>query len=102
MDLRIEASARRALARVRERAVSVDLTLRFCGGLVTKEAVAYPGSEDEGAGFRREEVDDLLLYWRQRLVVDGLDPAQVTTAVVPRRLTVRAGEYQLAAEASYA
>jgi hypothetical protein len=101
IDIEIGRGVRRALDRVRERAVSVDLTLRFCGGLVVKEAFAYPGTEDETAGFQCQRVGDLDVYWRQRLVVEGADAAP-TSAVEPRRLTVRVDGDELAAEVAYA
>jgi len=102
MDIDIDTGARRVLADVREAALSVELTLHFCGGLVTKDAVAYPGAEDEAAGFRRERVGDLDLYWRQRLVVEGSTPTRVSTEIVPRRLRVHTEDGVLCAQASYA
>ncbi|MCJ7437894.1 MAG: hypothetical protein MUP97_09055 [Acidimicrobiia bacterium] len=101
MDIDIDAGVRRALAEVREGALSVELTLHFCGGLVTKDAVAYPGAEDEAAGFQRERVGDLDLYWRQRLVVEGSTASRVSTEIVPRHLRVRTKDGMLSAQASY-
>lgn len=102
MEIDIDSGARRVLADVREGALSVELTLHFCGGLVTKDAVAYPGAEDETAGFRRERVGDLDLYWRQRLVVEGSTPTRVSTQIVPRRLLVHTEDGVLCARAAYA
>lgn len=102
MDIEIDATARRVLAQVRETALSVELTLHFCGGLVTKDAVAYPGVEDEAAGFRRVRVGDLDVYWRQRLVVEGSTPTRVSTEIIPQRLEVGTEDGILRAGASYA
>ena len=102
MEIDVHPGVAEALAKVREGSLSVDLTLQMCGGLVIKDAVAYPGPSDEEAGFRVVRVGDLDLYWRQRLLVEGASSASVTERVRPRRLEVRTDGDAFSAEASYA
>jgi hypothetical protein len=83
-----------------EEAVSIELTLEF-GGLVVKHAVAYPGASEPAFGYSRVRVEDVDVWWRQRLVVPGREPV-VTTSVRPRRVVVGRIGRALSAVADYA
>jgi hypothetical protein len=83
-----------------EEAISLELTLEF-EGLVVKHAVAYPGASEPAFGFSRLRVDGIDVWWRQRLVVAGRNPA-VTTAIRPRQVVVGRVGRALSAVATYA
>ena len=83
-----------------EEAVSVELTLEF-DGLVVKHAVAYPGASEPAFGYSRVRVEDVDVWWRQRLVVPGREPV-VTTSIHPRRVVVGRIGRPLSAVADYA
>jgi hypothetical protein len=101
VEVEIRSGVLDALQRVREDALSVDLTLHMCGGLVVKDAIAFPGPSDEEAGFSRLRIGDIDLYWRQRLLVEGALSASVSDRVAPRRLSVRTEGDVFLAEAAY-
>jgi hypothetical protein len=83
-----------------EEAISLKLTLEF-QGLVVKHAVAYPGSSEPTFGYSRLRAEGIDVWWRQRLVVPGRDPA-VTTAIRPRHVVVDRVGRALSAVAAYA
>ncbi|HEV8623444.1 MAG TPA: hypothetical protein VG034_03215 [Acidimicrobiia bacterium] len=83
-----------------EEAVSVELTLEF-DGLVIKHAVAYPGPSEPAFGYSRVRVENVDVWWRQRLVVPGREPV-VTTSIRPRRVVVGRIGRALSAVADYA
>ena len=83
-----------------EKAVSLEFTLEF-DGLVVKHAVAYPGASEPAFGYTRVRVEDVDVWWRQRLVVPGREPV-VTTAIRPRRVVVGRVGRALSAVADYA
>ena len=85
---------------VRLRTVSVELTLEF-DGLVIKHAVAYPGPSEPAFGYSRVRVENVDVWWRQRLVVPGREPV-VTTSIRPRRVVVGRIGRALSAVADYA
>jgi hypothetical protein len=101
MDVVVAPAVRALLEGQKQKAVTVDVTLRFCGGLVTKDAVAVAGTPPEGAGFNHVALDGGLdLFWRQRFDVEGADPS-VSTRVSPRRVRLTARGPEMHAEASY-
>lgn len=83
-----------------EEAVSLEFTLEF-DGLVVKHAVAYPGASEPAFGYSRVRVEDVDVWWRQRLVLPGREPI-VTTSIRPRRVVVGRIGRALSAVADYA
>jgi hypothetical protein len=100
MDVVVAPAVRKVLDRHGEAAVTVDVTLRFCGGLVTKDAVALPGQPPEGAGFAHVVQDGIDLFWRQRFDIEGHDPT-VESRVVPKKVRLSTRGSEIVAEASY-
>lgn len=100
MDVIVASAVQNLLKRRGEAAVTIDVTLRFCGGLVTKDAVAVAGEPPEGAGFDMIGRDGLALFWRQRFEVEGADPV-VDSRITPKKLRLRARGSEIVAEASY-
>lgn len=100
MDVEVARAARALLERQGEKVVTVELTLRFCCGLVTKDAVVFVGAPPGGAGFKRLARDGIELFWRQRFDVEGADPA-MADRISPKRLRLLATGTQMSAQASY-
>lgn len=88
------------LRRQGEEAMTIELTLEF-RDLVIKHAVAYPGPSEPAFGFSRLRAGGIDVWWRQRLVVPGRDPA-VTTAICPRHVVIGRVGRALSAVAAYA
>lgn len=100
MDVIVAPSVRTVLERRGEQDVTIDVTLRFCGGLVTKDAVALAGRPPEGMGFHLILHDGLRLFWRQRFEIEGSDPT-VDSRVTPKKVRLFTRGSEMVAEASY-
>lgn len=100
MQVEISKRAKLFLEAQAERAVTIDVTLRFCGGLVTKDAIAFTGEPPREAGFNLLSHDGLSLYWRQRFDIENADPV-ISDKVSPKRLHLTMAGSSMAAEASY-
>jgi hypothetical protein len=88
------------LWRMGEAALTVELTIDFEHD-ATKEAVAFVGAGEPSLGYRCQRVDDIDVWWRQRLVLATRSP-RVTAEIRPRRLLIDRVGKSLSARADYA
>lgn len=88
------------LWRLGQTAITVELTIDFEHD-ATKDAVVFMGPGEPSLGYRCQRVDDIDVWWRQRLVLAARE-ARVTGDIRPRRLWIERVGQALSARADYA
>lgn len=100
MDVEFGRGVTELVAALGEGAMTVEMTLDF-DNLVAKHAVVFPGASQASLGFRCLRVDNVDVWWRQRLLLANGD-LRLSSTVRPRRVVISRVGRALSATLDYA